>query len=260
MKIHMILAIGTACGIVATAHAIGRADTTEDTKAKLLETARRMSQFGGIVEKPGRGKFAFVSAQKSYDRTEIETIAKSLGGQIHFAMGVTETSDSVSLSNAREILSKYGLTVGVILVDDAKLPLSLVAMEERWAMINVAKVAQGAKDVETKVRRLRREASRVVKAIFLNGCEDKNVTAVRDATDLEMINKDPIDGQQLFTIVRSLPSYGLVAPRAVPYKIACQQGWAPAPTNDVQKAIWDKVHALPTEPIKIAPETQKVTK
>ena len=23
------------------------------------------------------------------------------------------------------------------------------------------------------------------------------------------------------------------------------------PTNDVQKAIWDKVHAIPTEPLKI---------
>ena len=35
------------------------------------------------------------------------------------------------------------------------------------------------------------------------------------------------------------------------YDRACQEGWAPAPTNDVQKAIWDEVHEMPTEPIKI---------
>ena len=33
----------------------------------------------------------------------------------------------------------------------------------------------------------------------------------------------------------------------------------PAPTNDVQKAIWDEIHAMPTEPIKIKPETKKVS-
>ncbi len=42
------------------------------------------------------------------------------------------------------------------------------------------------------------------------------------------------------------------------YRKACEEGWAPAPTNDVQKAIWDKVHEMPTEPIKIKPETKKV--
>ena len=50
-----------------------------------------------------------------------------------------------------------------------------------------------------------------------------------------------------------------VTPRVrVTYKKACEEGWAPAPTNDIQKAIWDKVHAMPTAPIKIKPETKKV--
>jgi hypothetical protein len=35
------------------------------------------------------------------------------------------------------------------------------------------------------------------------------------------------------------------------YRQACKQGWAPAPTNDVQRAIWNKVHELPSDPIKI---------
>ena len=35
------------------------------------------------------------------------------------------------------------------------------------------------------------------------------------------------------------------------YKTACEEGWAPAPTNDIQKAIWDNVRSLPTKPMKI---------
>ena len=35
------------------------------------------------------------------------------------------------------------------------------------------------------------------------------------------------------------------------YKRACREGWAPTPTNDVQRAIWEKVHAIPDKPLTI---------
>ena len=45
--------------------------------------------------------------------------------------------------------------------------------------------------------------------------------------------------------------------RMVPYELACEQGWAPAPTNAIQKAIWDKVHAAPKNPMKIEFDPKK---
>ena len=44
---------------------------------------------------------------------------------------------------------------------------------------------------------------------------------------------------------------GVTPARKGTYESACQQGWAPAPTNEAQKAIWDKVHAIPDQPLKI---------
>ena len=41
------------------------------------------------------------------------------------------------------------------------------------------------------------------------------------------------------------------------HKKACQEGWAPAPTNDVQKAIWEKVHAIPDKPMTIEFDPKK---
>ena len=45
--------------------------------------------------------------------------------------------------------------------------------------------------------------------------------------------------------------------RYVTYRQACIEGWAPAPTNDVQKAIWEKVHSEkergPSHGLKISP-------
>ena len=56
-----------------------------------------------------------------------------------------------------------------------------------------------------------------------------------------------------------LAKIGVTPERQVMYLRACHEGWAPAPTNEYQKVIWDKIHALPTAPIKIKPETKKVT-
>ena len=38
---------------------------------------------------------------------------------------------------------------------------------------------------------------------------------------------------------------------------ACREGWASAPTNDVQKAIWDKVRAIPDKPLTIEYDPKK---
>jgi len=45
------------------------------------------------------------------------------------------------------------------------------------------------------------------------------------------------------------------------YRRACHLGWAPPPTNDVQRAIWEKIKAEkergPTKPITIPPPNAK---
>ena len=33
--------------------------------------------------------------------------------------------------------------------------------------------------------------------------------------------------------------------------IEVEEGWSPSPTNDVQRAIWEKVHAIPDKPLTI---------
>ena len=50
---------------------------------------------------------------------------------------------------------------------------------------------------------------------------------------------------------RFLKRFGVKKEAKIPYRVAAQQGWAPAPTNDIQKAVWDEVHAIPKKPVKI---------
>ena len=50
---------------------------------------------------------------------------------------------------------------------------------------------------------------------------------------------------------------GVLPAQRATYMKACQEGWAPPPTNDVQKAVWEKVHAIPDKPITIEYDPKK---
>ena len=56
-------------------------------------------------------------------------------------------------------------------------------------------------------------------------------------------------------MAKYLKSRGVTSSVMTTYKSACEQGWAPAPTNDVQKAIWERAKSDkergPTNPIRI---------
>jgi hypothetical protein len=45
--------------------------------------------------------------------------------------------------------------------------------------------------------------------------------------------------------------FGVKKERRIPYRVACQEGWAAQPTNDYQKAVWEQVHSIPDKPLKI---------
>ena len=74
-------------------------------------------------------------------------------------------------------------------------------------------------------------------------------------TSIDTIPVDMVNYYQEY-----LKTLGVTTRAVTSYKTACKEGWAPAPTNDVQRAIWDKVHAMPTAPIKIKPEEKKTEK
>ena len=80
-----------------------------------------------------------------------------------------------------------------------------------------------------------------------------------DVPDLDRCLADP-PGDMTPRMSGYLEKGGIRPEQKVFYRKAVEEGWAPAPTNEFQRAIWDKVHAMPTEPLKIKPETKKQEK
>lgn len=48
-----------------------------------------------------------------------------------------------------------------------------------------------------------------------------------------------------------LKPLGVIPREYTTYKRAGREGWAPAPTNDIQKAIWEKMNQVPDKPMTI---------
>jgi len=80
-----------------------------------------------------------------------------------------------------------------------------------------------------------------------------NAATMRDLDHAE--ENVPIDMVDFY--VTYLKALGVKPAEKTTYRKACREGWAPAPTNEVQQAIWDKVHQIPANPMKIEFDPKK---
>ncbi len=150
------------------------------------------------------------------------------------------------------------------MLESPELPTLLVAPEAKWAVVNVTALAKDAPDSEQLKARVRKELWRAF--AYTCGCGDSNdgrsvVQQVSSLSELDAIKVENFDPIQMQGLVRNLMRIGVTPKHIAPYKTACMRGWAPAPTNEYQKAIWDKVQADkergPTNPITIPPPKKK---
>ena len=89
------------------------------------------------------------------------------------------------------------------------------------------------------------------------GCEIYN-----SRTDLlHLFGNYTITAEQLFyslnVMMKTARKLKMAEAHTMTYKSACQEGWAPEPTNDVQRTIWKQVHAVPDKPITIEFDPKK---
>ena len=222
------------------------AKLTEEEKQKLREERlaydeKIYRQNGGEAVKPAKGFVAIVNGQKQVASDVLEAAAKALVNQTQFAFRVVDADTK----NA---------TMTVRVVDVAGKPPLLVAPEEGWAEINVAALASDLKD-KAKAKFLpERVKKMVVRGYVLaagaGSAYPENLMDIVTVKDLDyrelVLPVDAVARAQAHAFARGLTQY-----EKTTYRQACSEGWAPAPTNDIQKAIWDKVHELPTKPIKI---------
>ncbi len=222
---------------------------TEEEKAARHE--RMMKATGGILDVAPKGKVVIINAQDKVPASAVAAKVEALAKELRM---------NVELSTSKE-WAMYQVPAGavgaVVIVDAADLPMSVVAAEKTWGLMNVAPFVV-AGDQEKTTKRFNREFVRV--ACFTFGQSNSQyrgapLSTVTGPESLDEITNENLTFESVTMVMRNLMNLGLTQSRKTSYKKACQEGWAPAPTNTYQKAIWERIKAeqseAPTKGLKI---------
>ena len=210
-------------------------------------TERILKITGGRLEKPGtqKGEIVYVNCQESAKKEWILEGIDHMVQMTHIKLSLREGRFEFPPPDPVGNLCIY-------IVDNPKYPMTLIAPEARWALVNVCPL-KADKEAFFKARVLK-QMSRTFAALCGAGKSAGSGTLtdpITKAEDLDTHTKDTLPLDVLVRLPNYLAPLGVTPAQVFTYINACKQGWAPQPTNDVQKAIWDKVHAIPSKPIKI---------
>lgn len=230
--------------IVATisviAYAAKENSDAEKEQKRALAREKMLEKTGGIVEKAGTGKIAIINCQKKFGINNVEQKTEEFNKAFRVAMETLEGSWKFGDG------LPSGVTAGVFIVDEESLPMTLVAVESHWGVLNVAHL--------DTLARFNKALTRVAIMTF-GGClsqfKGSPMQTVSSPDDLDKLMNDAITFDAIQGIMRHLQNIGVTQAKKTTYRKACMEGWANQPTNDFQKVIWEEVHAKPTKPIRI---------
>ena len=240
---------------------VGLSQAAESGKNSKEAIEKRKAAFvqrtGGFIKRPntGKGKIVFVNTQDRIADAEFAQVAKGLSDHLRLDIQVVHAAPE-TLSTASASLKRENADVGVVIVSwEAADPSLLVLPDRRCAIVNVA----GFPD-DKAVTLARKQTIRGFAAACGAMSSQSSVSLMGTFDNDKQLAAFPgenIPGDVVMRMKNYLQSRDVLSYQLVTYRTACQQGWAPAPTNDVQKAIWNEVHTLPKTPMKIEFDQKK---
>ena len=226
---------------------------TEEQKA--ARKARMYKKLGGHVINKGtmKGKFIFINTQTAIPEEPLRETAKSMADFLMSDFSLQHSDTAVSFVDAAKAIKASGATAGVVIGRDAAMPALTIVPDSLCAYVNVTPLEGDAKLSPRRVRLEMWRALGYLYGIDFEGCMLHPVKTI-DALD-ELPNA--LSQEALYHIAHMLEQSGITPSTRATYRTACKEGWAPAPTNDVQQAIWDEFHELPTKPVSIKFDPKK---
>ena len=258
--------------------AVGMAHSADTTKGPSIEQrmAKRqkitpdmqMQRFGGFVTAEYRGRYCyFMNAQKRVQPRMLEEVISQIRKTLSLPLELracAESSDDnfAPLREAWRDSRHPGAVVSII--DCPGWATLLVAPEDGWAQINVLALAKDAPPQAVLEKRLSKEIWRAFITLFGGGNSRLVGDVMSPVTSLSDLDAKPglVPGPDSFNaVLDGARARGITCIRQATYKQACIEGWAPSPTNDFQKAIFEQVKAekdiKPSNPLKVIYDPKK---
>lgn len=197
--------------------------------------SRRLILSGGWVEKAAEGKrIRIVDAQKTADPAAIQAAAASIKQTLLFAVEI------VPGESEKTYRPTENNPVVITVTDRPDDTTILVAPEQAWGIVNTFALSKDKPTKDVLSKRVQKEIWRVL-AISLGASNSMSqpcvMSQVNSLTDLDnkcimMPCPEPFN-----FMISASSKLGIGRIYRTTYKRACIEGWAPAPTNDIQRAL-----------------------
>ncbi len=213
-------------------------------------------RYGGTVRLAGKGRVAVVDCQSGIDWNEMKLVFESFDRAFHVEV-VRQRADSFSVETAAAAVARAKSNAVLFVGSKDDYPMSLSAPEQKWAFINVAPLRiDGGNFVRRCQVLLMRGIYRAIGS-DASSVAKSSLSPVHSLADLDAITDFGVAMDTYMAVCQNFESLGIVPVEYGTYQDACEMGIAAPPTNEVQKAIWEKVHAVPATPMKIEYDPKK---
>lgn len=241
--------------IIAALAAVSLTATAADAPFKPKEN-RKIKAMGGSIMVPNsmKGHILVANMQMKVPASELEKTVKQLIGMTRLDIRFVNVPGEVSPSVANKKVKELGANAVIFITDSDKCDVSLLcAPENGWTIINSSVVTKDAKNEIFAAARLRKELMRgffAATGAMNSRYPGTIMNYIGKPSDLDkLVEEIPVD--MSMRTIDYLAKMGVTPVQYTTYQRAVQNGWAPAPTNDIQRAIWNRVHAAPNNPMKI---------
>ena len=223
------------------------AELTEAERAARAEKLYKRT--GGFIirREANSGFFAVVNAQTNVSAEAWRNELKEIRGIFRVDINEMPYKECVTAATAVKALKALKANAALFIVwDESSANTILLAPEGRWGILNLAALKNGNPPKEVFEQRVRREFWRgfsMVAGSPSTEMEHCLLNPILSLSQLDDFQGNTIGPEPLTRIEKTLRAMGIKQYERSSYKNACRNGWAPAPTNDVQKAIWEQVKA-----------------
>jgi len=200
---------------------------------------------GGYIQAKAEGpELLFLNAQTRVPASVIDEPVEQIGKLLRLPARRKDTPKTGEpLTAALDALQDKGVAVVVAVGDTPGYPALLIAPEAHWALVNVAALDGEGVTPETLATRTRKEVWRAFGYLMgaghtkVDACVMKPVLSTKDLDELKGACLSPELFNQIYAHAQKL---GIQPARRTTYAKAVEEGWAPPPTNEIQRAIWEK--------------------
>lgn len=219
----------------------------QERRQVLLERRKANAKpTGGLLERPSALPSKVISVDNSQKALEDAVVAPLV------AAARRTTRLPIELNGTNRV------SVTIEICKCEKLPALGIFPEDKKAVVNVAKLSADNPSAEVLSSRVEKEIVRAALMVLGSGYSPTvcYATPVFSLADLDKMSPRNVSPDTMMHI-SATSRLGIQTISYASYRKAAEEGWAPAPTNDVQRAILKEVDSVkergPANALKITP-------